>query len=96
MTTRDTQVWMIWMALLLPLIGCGGGQSAPGETHSDEARQEKPAAREGGAEHGAEKGVLTVDPEVLRDLKLTTFPAELRPGGEGVTALGELKVDEQA
>jgi len=33
---------------------------------------------------------------VLRDLKLTTFPAELRPAGEGVTALGELKVDETA
>ena len=40
--------------------------------------------------------MLTVDAEALRDLKLTTFPAELRPGGEGVTALGELKVNEGA
>ena len=40
--------------------------------------------------------MLVVDAEVLRDLKLTTFAAELRPGGEGVTALGELKVNEQA
>ncbi|HEX2641482.1 MAG TPA: efflux RND transporter periplasmic adaptor subunit [Thermoanaerobaculia bacterium] len=39
--------------------------------------------------------MIAVSPEVLRDLKLTTSPAELREGGEGVTALGELKVDEE-
>jgi cobalt-zinc-cadmium efflux system membrane fusion protein len=89
MKTRDTRAWLIWMALLLPLAGC-----APSE---EEAKQEKPdPAGEQGGEHTAEKGRLAVDPEVLRDLKLTTFPAELRPGGEGVTALGELKVNEQA
>jgi cobalt-zinc-cadmium efflux system membrane fusion protein len=59
-----------------------------GEVHAGEEHA--------GGEHAAEEGTLVVDAEVLRDLKLTTFPAELRPGGEGVTALGELKVNEQA
>jgi cobalt-zinc-cadmium efflux system membrane fusion protein len=91
--------WMMALALLLPLAGCGGGQKAAEETHAEEGEHEEGEHEEtehAGEEHEAEEGVLVVDPEVLRDLKLTTFPAELRPGGEGVTALGELKVNEQA
>lgn len=99
MTTRaNTRAWMMsWMmglAMLLPLAGCGGGKDVTEETHSEESG---PAEEEhAGEEHAAEEGTLVVDAEVLQDLKLTTFPAELRPGGEGVTALGELKVNEQA
>jgi membrane fusion protein, heavy metal efflux system len=87
--------WTIWLALLLPLAGCGGSE----ETGEKSAQEEEAA---GGEEHAGEEhdeageGMLAVDPEVLRDLKLTTFAAELRPGGEGVTALGELKVNESA
>ena len=90
--------WMIWMALALLPAGCGKDEAMTGE-----AGQARPAES---AEHGTEnhpgeheeagEGLLVVDAEVLRDLKLTTFAAELRPGGEGVTALGELKVNEQA
>jgi cobalt-zinc-cadmium efflux system membrane fusion protein len=40
--------------------------------------------------------VLRIAPEVLHDLRLTTAPAEARPSGEGVTALGELGVNEDA
>jgi cobalt-zinc-cadmium efflux system membrane fusion protein len=93
------RVWMIWIALLLPIsaiTACGGSEKE--EAH-DEAGHED-AAEHAGKEHGAEaeeeEGVLAIDAEVLRDLKLTTFPAELRPGGEGVTALGELKVNGDA
>jgi membrane fusion protein, heavy metal efflux system len=94
MKTGDTRVWMIFIALLLPLAGCGGKkdvseEARPAETGQGEAKHAK-------EEHKQEEGMLAVDAEVLRDLKLTTFPAELRPGGEGVTALGELKVNEQA
>ncbi len=94
-----TKALRIGIALLLPLAGCGGG--APKEA-KDEASHGKEAAGQAGEAHprGEHKatgeGLLTVDAEVLRDLKLTTFPAELRPGGEGVVALGELKVNEQA
>lgn len=88
--------WMIWLILLLPLAGCGGSAA----TNEEEGHAEEPASggegQPGEAPEEAEEGILVVDPEVLRDLKLTTFPAELRPGGEGVTALGELKVNEQA
>ncbi len=104
MTTRaNTRAWMMsWtmgLTLLLPLTGCGGGKDANEEAHSEEAGHEEAGHDEAGhtgEEHAAEEGTLVVDAEVLRDLKLTTFPAELRPGGEGVTALGELKVNEQA
>lgn len=98
-----TTAWIVWIALLL--AGCGGaGKEEPGEHHEHEgeageaaeAHEEGEHAGEEPMEEAAEEGVLAVDPEVLRDLKLTTFPAELRPGGEGVTAPGELKVDERA
>lgn len=104
----DTRAWMMsWMmglTLLLPLASCGGGKPASEETHSEaagheeaeHADEEHAGEEHSGEEHEAEEGTLAVDAEVLRDLKLTTFPAELRPGGEGVIALGELKVDEQA
>lgn len=92
-----TTAWMLALALILPLAGCGGGK--PEEHEEEGASHGHEEAGEGhGQEHAEEEqeGVLALDPEVLRDLKLTTFPAELRPGGEGVTALGELKVDEGA
>jgi cobalt-zinc-cadmium efflux system membrane fusion protein len=85
------QAWIVWIALLLPLAGCGGGAS---KEPKEEAGAGEAAAPTGEPKE-AEKGVLAVEAEVLRDLKLTTFPAELRPGGEGITAPGELKVDEQ-
>jgi len=95
---RTTRAWTIWIALLLPLAGCGGG--APKETKTDPSHGEKavepPGGDTGGKHEEAGAGMLAVDADVLRDLKLTTFPAELRPEGEGVTAPGELKVNEQA
>jgi cobalt-zinc-cadmium efflux system membrane fusion protein len=90
-------IWTIcttWTALLLPLAGCGNEKHASEEARHADAGHE--TASPPGATHAAEEGVLAVDAEVLRDLKLTTFPAELRPEGEGVTALGELRVNEQA
>jgi len=84
------------IALLLPLTGCGGGA---GDVEEKGGQKEAAAGAEeqaGERHEEAGEGALVVEPEVLRDLKLTTFPAELRPGGEGVIALGELKVNEQA
>jgi cobalt-zinc-cadmium efflux system membrane fusion protein len=95
MTTR---AWMIWIALVLPLAGCGG--AAPKETREDPGQGEAVKPPGGGGTAGQPKeageGVLAVDADVLRDLKLTTFAAELRPEGESITAPGELKVNEQA
>jgi membrane fusion protein, heavy metal efflux system len=93
----------IWMTLLLPLAGCGGGEETNKESgHEGEAATGSHEHADQHAENAGEEheepaeGMLAVDKEVLRDLKLTTFAAELRPGGEGVTALGELKVNEGA
>lgn len=88
------KAWSL-LIILLPLVGCGGDKTAAPEPDPHE-ETEQHAGEEHGGEHAAEEGVLAVDAEVLRDLRLTTFPAELRPGGEGVTALGELKVNEAA
>ena len=43
-----------------------------------------------------EKGLLRIEPEMLRDLKVTTSPVEQRPGGEGAVLLGQLGVNENA
>ena len=40
--------------------------------------------------------VVRIAPEMRRDLRVTTAPAAVRAGGDGVTALGELRVDEDA
>lgn len=87
----STKAWMVCIVLLLPLAGCGDGEKKGNREEAGEHAGEEHA---GGGTEAHEEGVLAVDAETLRDLKLTTFPAELRPGGEGVTALGELKVNE--
>lgn len=89
-----TRAWICWIALLflLPVAGCKE-EAKVGAGYSEEAGEHEEHAE---GEAAGEEGMLAVDAEVLRDLKLTTFPAELRPGGEGVTALGELKVNEEA
>jgi cobalt-zinc-cadmium efflux system membrane fusion protein len=91
-----------WTALVLLLAGCGGGNEEAGPQTTPPGTG-APAGESHAGEHGehgeegshAGEGMIAVSPEVLRDLKLTTSPAELREGGEGVTALGELKVDEE-
>jgi membrane fusion protein, heavy metal efflux system len=96
----STRAWMVcWiLGMALSAAGCGGGSPHSEENEAAPAAEAGHAGEEHGAEEAAaaEEGTLTVDAEVLRDLKLTTFPAELRPGGDGVTALGELRVDESA
>ncbi|MFP5285170.1 MAG: efflux RND transporter periplasmic adaptor subunit [Thermoanaerobaculia bacterium] len=90
------KAWMVWIALLLSLAACAGKEKEE-EAHAPGGHAgEEHAGEEHPGEAREEEGVRAVDPEVLRDLKLTTFPAELRPGGEGVTALGELKVNVSA
>ncbi len=44
----------------------------------------------------SEKGLLRIEPEMLRDLKVTTAQVEQRPGEEGAVLLGELGVNENA
>lgn len=43
-----------------------------------------------------EPNTVRVDPSMLRDLRITSQPAESRPAGESVTLLGELQINEDA
>lgn len=43
-----------------------------------------------------EPGIVRIDPEMLRDLRVTTAPVESRTGGDGISVLGELRVNQDA
>lgn len=76
--------------LLCALIaGCGRKSKEPDRTVQPEAAAE--------AHHGeTSPNVLTIEPGMLRDLRITTAKAESRPGGEDVSLLGEVGVNEEA
>lgn len=64
----------------------------PAQEHEHTAGEaSEPEAADRAADH-----ILRIAPEMVRDLRLTTTPAEARVSGEGVTALGELRVNEDA
>jgi cobalt-zinc-cadmium efflux system membrane fusion protein len=48
------------------------------------------------AHDAAADNLVRIAPEMRRDLRVTTAPAVQHAGGEGVTALGELRVDDDA
>jgi len=79
--------------LLLSLAACKRGEPEHDE-HPDAHAEEKEA--EGHGHAGEDEGRVHVDPSMLRDLRITVAPVQVRPGGEGVTALGELSVNEAA
>jgi cobalt-zinc-cadmium efflux system membrane fusion protein len=75
------------LVLALSLTGCGNS--------SEEKPDAKPARGSGAA--GMEPSsahLLRIKPEMLRDIRVTTAPVEVRASGEGVQLLGELKVNE--
>ncbi|MGK2859545.1 MAG: efflux RND transporter periplasmic adaptor subunit [Thermoanaerobaculia bacterium] len=75
-------------ALLLALLALGCGREAAEEDHHEE---------EGGAEAHQElpSNLLAIEETMVRDLRLTTATVEQRPGGEGVSVVGELRADQQ-
>lgn len=77
--------------LVLILAGCKSGEDKP------KPKAESPTAAAAKEEHHDEaSNVLTIKPEMLRDLKVTIAETESRPAGEGSMLLGELKVNENA
>ncbi len=75
------------LVLGLFLAGCG------------KSGEERPDAKpvQGAAASGTEQSsahLLRIKPEMLRDIRVTTAPVEVRPGGEDVQLLGELRVNE--
>ena len=82
--------WAATVATLsLLLSGCKGN-------NQDHTPNQEQAAVRATVQSRSEPGLLRIEAEMLRDLKVTTAPVEERPGGEGVVLLGELHVDENA
>jgi membrane fusion protein, heavy metal efflux system len=82
---KTTILTMLVLALFL--TGCGKS--------GEEKKEARPA--EGSAAERAEPSsahTLRIKPEMLRDIRVTTAPVEVRAGGEGAQLLGELKVNE--
>ncbi len=78
------------LAALFAATGCPRKEEAP-EKEAEHSEKAEPHAHDKG-----DAARVHIDPEMLRDLRVTTAPVEARPGGEGVTALGELTVNEDA
>jgi membrane fusion protein, heavy metal efflux system len=76
-----------FLAVLL-LIGC----NKPDNQKHDASSESQPEA------HPAKStdNLLHIDPEMLRDLRITTSTVEKRAGGDGVSILGEVGVNEDA
>jgi len=83
------------IALVLCGLVCGCQDRAPSD---DAAAAHSEHAPGGPVAHDtdAPDQLLRIDAEMLRDVRVTTTAAEARPSGGGVTALGELRVNEDA
>ena len=83
------------LAVVLCGLLCGCQESAPIGGPAAEHSEHAPS---GPVAHDAEAPDqhLRIDAAMLRDVRVTTAAAEARPGGGGVTALGELHVNEDA
>jgi cobalt-zinc-cadmium efflux system membrane fusion protein len=81
------------LVLALLLAACDAAEHDPDHGRR-EARHDAPIDHHGNAAE-VHDDLLRIDPEMLRDLRITTSAVESRPGGDGVTALGEVAVDEE-
>jgi cobalt-zinc-cadmium efflux system membrane fusion protein len=84
MSARITRVGLA----LLTAVACRGHEDSTVE-HPHEPVATGTRAAE------APDHLLRIAPEMLRDLRITTSAVEARPGGDGVTALGEVGVNQE-
>ncbi len=83
---------LLTLLLVMPplFIGCGRQEPAEEEEHTE---AEPHSSHEAVSEI---EGMVRIDPEMLRDLRITTTMVESREGSEGVSVLGEMSVNEEA
>jgi cobalt-zinc-cadmium efflux system membrane fusion protein len=72
--------------------GCDSRESAAPHEHDEHGEQHE----KGGEAPAAGENLVRVEHGMLRDLRVTMQAAESRPAGDAVTALGELRVNEDA
>jgi cobalt-zinc-cadmium efflux system membrane fusion protein len=98
MKTRT--ILSLFLLALLLLGGCRNTQDEAGHAEKEGHAEAEPHEEAGEPEHeegeGEEDNLVRIAPEMLRDLKLTTAKAEAREAKQRVSALGELKVNENA
>lgn len=73
------------------VVACGGGE---GHEHAERDRHGDHGAGE--EDRAGAQGEVRIDPTMLRDLEVTTAPAEARSAAETVAVLGELAVNQNA
>jgi len=88
------------MRMVIALLGIStvlafGCDRESRDSHPDDVR-EQPSGDEPPGRGPSQKNLIAIDTEMLRDLRITTAPAEARTGSEGITVLGEMTVNEDA
>jgi cobalt-zinc-cadmium efflux system membrane fusion protein len=86
------RIALLFLLSALACLACDRGH----DEGDPQAAHEEPAAHASDSPEPPAAGVLAINPEMLRDLRITTTRAEARTGGEGVTILGEVRVNEDA
>ncbi len=90
------------ICVALALFACRGKDKE--DEHHDEHAQREPAGSDSAHhdehyehdEHGGGSQTVTIAPEMIRDLRVTTAKAEARAAGERVSVLAELRVNQDA
>lgn len=86
----------IFPMLLLAWAAGAGCKDRKPEGSGQHAHAREAAEGEHAKAGPSEPGVVAIDPEMVRDLRVKTAAVESRPAGEAVTLLGELQVNEDA
>lgn len=82
--------------VLVVLLACGlVACTRQADEPPAESKESSPKTAPAG-DHKDEPNIVTVDPAMLRDLRITTAKVEARTGAEEVVLLGELEVDQRA
>lgn len=82
--------------ILLVIVAAGcRGRSSDHEDHEIADPVEHPAGSSAGSDDGG-VAVVRIEPEMLRDLRVTTDKVTLHAAGERVSAIGEVHVNEDA
>ena len=89
--------WSLEPLLLFSVAACVavGACGRGSEPTAPRGEAEQPSATATTARH-ADGGEVRIDAGMLRDLRITTAQVESRQGGDQITLLGELAVDESA
>jgi len=80
---------------LLVLFGCAAALACGRGSDETKPPAAEPKAAEVEAHTERDPNTVKIDAGMLRDLRITTDEVESRPGGEQITLLGELAVDQR-